>query len=179
MILNQVKLLIDFVDYHDYWNMKSLAESIFDKNLVTKHLSVVTFIINKLKEYPEKDNIKVTEKEWMSWFNEMTKMLYKNTTFYSPPRVNKLDEDHCLIGLSTRPADKGSLYILSYFGESKPWLFVFDRSSGIQEIYCEVYAVQNYAYWGIVKKVSWGEYEFNKETRENFKEMINSILKVF
>ena len=165
--------------------MKSLQESLFDKDLVEKEVGILSVITNSLENYLSK---KTSESGWtrclLSLVDDIKYNIDSRKRYHlGLDRALKMKDDELYIYIGINEPHKKIFLIgkgLNDLHPNFPTLAIIGYSNYANDIYADMYSSQTVYYKEIVNNENFQYYKVTKDEIKTFiKEILDNIEQVF
>ena len=161
--------------------MKSLQESLFDSDLVSKDISVLSIITNYLSDYL---NGNTGSHQWVSTILKIIDGIsYKRPAMHkiSPNKI-EISDDELYISIDPHIYKQIVLIGWGLTGKksSVPDIVILSYSKNLGDICADLYRTKNVDYKNILNTFYFNQYRVNKEDINTFKkEILDNIENAF
>ena len=167
--------------------MKSLQESLFDSDLVSKDISILSIITNYLSDYLNGNtgNRGSRHRQWLSTMREIADGIsYKKPATYmiSPDEVEKIGKDELYVNIDRYLYNQIVLigWGLVETNASVPTIVILSYSPGLKNICADLYQTKTVNYKYALSSFKFNRYKVNKEDINLFKkEVLDKIENIF
>ena len=162
--------------------MKSLQESLFDKNLVKKDISALSVVVNYIENYLESTT---SRQNWTSTCCKIFHgILYKIPAIHkiSPDKLERISDDELYINIDPNISRQIVLIGWGLTGKksSVPDIVMLSYSDDLGNICADLYRTKTVDYKNVLNTFNFNIYRVNKEDINTFKkEVLDKIEIVF
>lgn len=162
--------------------MKSLQESLFDKNLVKKDISALSVVVNYLCDYLDGDT---GSHRWVSTILKIIDGIsYKRPAMHkiSPNKIAEISDDELYINIDPHIQKQIVLIGWGLTGKksSVPDIVILSYSKDLGNICADLYRTKTVDYKNVLNTFYFNLYRVNKDEIKTFvKEILDNIEQVF
>lgn len=164
--------------------MKSLKESLFDRDLITKDIGVLTVIVNALENFIAE---KRTDNQWIKTLNQLIDDIKYNTDFrkrhsMSYDKALNMKDDELYVVIDHYRATKQIILFGKGLYDLKPRFasaIVIRYSIWSNSIYADMYTSPTTDYKELVNNINFQYYRVYKDEVKLFNNFLDKIEQVF